>query len=134
MNPHPALCLLQAGLDDLPTRPGAHASLHIATACVLLLKLTHAQKSDEFLALVLQRAHQSSSLRALRHNSMTQRRPRMTRRLAAVLVLVASNALRQPPRRIAAEKTLRVLIADVGGCVGIKFQAPPGHRRDVLSR
>ena len=49
----------------------------------------------------------------------------MTRRLAAVLVLVASNALRQPPRRIAAEKTLRVLIADVGRCVEIKFQASP---------
>ena len=45
----------------------------------------------------------------------------MMRRLAAALALVASNALRQPPRRIAAEKTLRVLIADVGGCVEIKF-------------
>ena len=57
----------------------------------------------------------------------------MMRRLAAALALVASNALRQPPRRIAAEKTLRVLIADVGDRVGIKFQAPPGHRRDVVS-
>ena len=57
----------------------------------------------------------------------------MMRRLAAALALVSSTALRQPPRRIAAEKTLRVLIADVGGCVEINFQAPPGHRRDVVS-
>jgi hypothetical protein len=57
----------------------------------------------------------------------------MMRRLAAALALVASNALRQPPRRIAAEKTLRVLIADVGGCVEINYQAPPGHRRDGVS-
>ena len=45
----------------------------------------------------------------------------MMRRLAAALVMLGSTALRQPPRRIAAEKTLRVLIADVGGCVEIKF-------------
>ena len=45
----------------------------------------------------------------------------MMRRVAAALVVLASSALRQPPRRIAAEKTLRVLIADVGGCVEIKF-------------
>ena len=57
----------------------------------------------------------------------------MMRRLAAALVMLGSTALRQPPRRIAAEKTLRVLIADVGGCVGIKPEAPPGHRRDVVS-
>ena len=57
----------------------------------------------------------------------------MMRRLVAALALVASNALRQPPRRIAAEKTLRVLIADVGGCVEINYQAPPGHRRDAVS-
>ena len=57
----------------------------------------------------------------------------MMRRLAAALALMGSSALRQPPRRIAAEKTLRVLIADVGGCVEINFQAPPGHRRDVVS-
>ena len=56
------------------------------------------------------------------------------RRLAAALVVLGGTALRQPPRRIAAEKTLRVLIADVGRCVEIKSQAPPGHRRDVLSR
>ena len=43
----------------------------------------------------------------------------MMRRLAAALAVLASTALRQPPRRIAAEKTLRVLIADVGGCVEI---------------
>ena len=43
----------------------------------------------------------------------------MARRLAAALVVLGSSALRQPPRRIAAEKTLRVLIADVGGCVEI---------------
>ena len=57
----------------------------------------------------------------------------MMRRLAGALVVIASSALRQPPRRIAAEKTLRVLIADVGGCVEINYQAPPGHRRDVVS-
>ena len=57
----------------------------------------------------------------------------MMRRLAAALVMLGSTALRQPPRRIAAEKTLRVLIADVGRCVEIKFQAPPGHRCDVVS-
>ena len=45
----------------------------------------------------------------------------MMRRLAAALVVLGGTALRQPPRRIAAEKTLRVLIADVGGCVGIKL-------------
>ena len=55
------------------------------------------------------------------------------RRLAAALVVLGGTALRQPPRRIAAEKTLRVLIADVGRCVEIKFQALPGHRRDVVS-
>jgi hypothetical protein len=37
----------------------------------------------------------------------------MMRRLAAALVVLGGTALRQPPRRIAAEKTLRVLIADV---------------------
>ena len=57
----------------------------------------------------------------------------MMRRLAAALVVLGSTALRQPPRRIAAEKTLRVLIADVCDRVGIKFQAAPGHRRDVVS-
>ena len=56
----------------------------------------------------------------------------MMRRLAAALALVSSTALRQPPRRIAAEKTLRVLIADVGGCMEIKCQAPR-HRADAFT-
>ena len=57
------------------------------------------------------------------------------RRLAAALVVLGGTALRQPPRRIAAEKTLRVLIADVGDCVGIKFQAPtPSSRRITGTR
>ena len=49
------------------------------------------------------------------------------RRLAAALVVLASSALRQPPRRIAAEKTLRVLIADVGD----EVQWLPGDRRTI---
>ena len=49
------------------------------------------------------------------------------RRLAAALVVLGSSALRQPPRRIAAEKTLRVLIADVGD----EVQWLPGDRRTI---
>ena len=51
----------------------------------------------------------------------------MMRRLAAALVVLGSSALRQPPRRIAAEKTLRVLIADVGD----EVQWLPGDRRTI---
>ena len=64
-----------------------------------------------------------------RHGAKMPRR----RHPLMLAALATAAALRQPPRRIAAEKTLRVLIADVCDCVGIKFQAPPGHRRDVVS-
>ena len=110
MNPHLGLAAL-ARLRRLRDR-GAHALPRIDSARALLLKLTHAQKSDVFLASSATESIQCC-LRALRHNSMKQRRPRMMRRLAAALVVLGGTALRQPPRRIAAEKTLRVLIADV---------------------
>jgi hypothetical protein len=44
-----------------------------------------------------------------------------------VAALATAAALRQPPRRIAAEKTLRVLIADVGD----EVQWLPGDRRTI---
>lgn len=49
------------------------------------------------------------------------------RRAAWALAVLGSTALRTPPRRIAAEKTLRVLIADVGD----EVQWLPGDRRTV---
>ena len=67
--------------------------------------------------------------RQRRHTATMPRR----RHPLILAALATAAALRQPPRRIAAEKTLRVLIADVGGCVEINFQAPPGHRRDFVS-
>ena len=58
------------------------------------------------------------------HHSATMPRRRHTLIVAA---LATAAALRQPPRRIAAEKTLRVLIADVGD----EVQWLPGDRRTI---
>ena len=49
------------------------------------------------------------------------------RRPLILAALATAAALRQPPRRIAAEKTLRVLIADVGD----EVQWLPGDRRTI---
>ena len=59
-----------------------------------------------------------------RRHSATMPRRRHPLILAA---LATAAALRQPPRRIAAEKTLRVLIADVGD----EVQWLPGDRRTI---
>ena len=104
-------------LTTTRTFSAAHAALEGSYTTVLS---EHRRAPHRTTAHIVVHCRQSATMPRRRHPLM----------LAA---LATAAALRQPPRRIAAEKTLRVLIADVGRCVEIKCQAPPGHRRDVVS-